>query len=257
MEKVLEHYRAEAARHGASPNCTMEDQIVRKAETDITGAFLAIDNRVAALDVTDVGCGNGYTLSHLAERFPRHRYFGFDFSPDMVGLAAARQGLTVARGDVRDSTFAGGRLFDVALCQRVLINVLDRDEQRRARDNILATLKPGGRALFIEAFEGPLASLNNARAEFGLDPIPPAHHNLYLPDDFFACCEPYHGDGWPPYEPNHLSTHFYVSRVLHPTLLGARPWARNSAFVSFMSRALPPAIGDYSPLKFLAFARPR
>jgi SAM-dependent methyltransferase len=164
--------------------------------------------------------------------------------------------VSVAPGDIRDAGFAQGRTFDIVLCQRVIINLLDANDQKAALRNIVAAVKPGGAVLFIEAFESGLHKLNIARAEFELPAIPTADHNLYLADDFFSIPEltPYESEGWRIPE-NALSTHYYVSRVLHPAILGARPFIRNSEFAKFLSAALPMGIGDYSQLRICAFRK--
>jgi hypothetical protein len=111
--------------------------------------------------------------------------------------------------------------------------------------------------LFIEAFQSGLDCLNEARAEFDLSPIPPANHNLYLSDEFFSRrvdLQPF-SDERGQVAPNFLSTHYFVSRVFHPVILGNRQMKRNSHWVNFFSRALAPTIGDYSPVRAYAFER--
>jgi hypothetical protein len=77
-----------------------------------------------------------------------------------------------------------------------------------------------------------------------------------LPDDFFQ-----RKDLTPLQLPNfhhpvnELSTHYFVSRVLHDLALSGRPFVRNSNFVRFMSAALPMGIGDYSPLRIYALQK--
>ena len=121
--------------------------------------------------------------------------------------------------------------------------------------NLINVVHPGGTLLFIEAFSSALAKLNEARAEFELSPIPPAHHNLYLDDDFFEIDElkPLGNNQLQPV--NFLSTHYFVTRVLHPLHLGDRPLKRNSEFVRFFSQALKENVGDYSPLKLHMFEK--
>ncbi len=138
----------------------------------------------------------------------------------------------------------------------MLINPLDGRDQARALAHLLRLVKDGGALLFIEAFQSGLDQLNEARGEFDLPAIPPAHHNLYLPDDFFErdALIPYRSEGWT-VPANALSTHYYVSRVLYPLLLGERPLKRNAHFVKVLSRALPPDIGNYSQLRILAFRK--
>jgi hypothetical protein len=133
---------------------------------------------------------------------------------------------------------------------------LNLEDQRLSLLNAINAVEPGGHLLFIEAFQSGLDRLNAARQEFDLAPIPIAHHNLYLPDDFFdtPALTPYNSRNWL-VSPNELSTHYFVTRVLHEVLSAGRPFKRNSEFVNFFSNALPPAVGDYSQIRILAFSR--
>jgi hypothetical protein len=111
--------------------------------------------------------------------------------------------------------------------------------------------------VFIEAFSRQLDTLNEARAEFELPPIPPADHNLYLPDDFFAVSTLRRLEAPEVPPANFLSTHYYVTRVLHPGLIPDTAVKRNSEFVRFFSGALRQNVGDYSPLRLNAFEKIR
>lgn len=248
---VRKHYDQVAAETGDSPSSTMADDIVRHTETQAILDFLR--DTKAGGHLLDAGCGNGFTLSAINQRFPAYSFTGCEPNAALRKIAQARDIGPIEDWDIR-SPLPGK--FDVIICQRVLINLLNRQDQERARDNLIRSLKPHGFMLFIECFQSGLDRLNQAREEFDLLPLPPAEHNLYLPDDFFAGLIPYESPYWL-YGPNHLSTHYYVSRVLHPSLSMNRPFKRNSAFVHFMSKALPPSVGDFAPLKIMGFINVR
>ena len=64
----------------------------------------------SGIDVLDVGCGSGAALLHLAQRFPKSRFTGYDFSPEAIGAArdqAAVRELTNVSFEVRDVTELG------------------------------------------------------------------------------------------------------------------------------------------------------
>jgi len=266
---IREHYSGVAKQSGLSSTSTMADETVRAMETEAIQGFVEASlARVRAADparratIMDVGCGNGYTLSRLAERFPDQDLAGVEQSDDLRALAQSRfeqlPGVRLMAGDIRDPNFAGGVQADVVLCQRVIINLLSLEDQKLALSNILGAARPGGALLFIECFTSALDRLNEARFEFGLEPVPPAHHNLYLPDDFFQDprLRPLRAQGLA--EPNFLSTHYYVTRVLHPVFSPKdKPFKRNSEFVRFFTGALRQNVGDYSPLKLLQFEAAR
>jgi len=267
---IKEHYESVAKKEGLSWSSTMADEITRKTETyairsfidAVVGLYREKPGTGDGLNIADIGCGNGYTLGVLAESYPQIRFVGVEMSDDLRELAAKRfdegsyQNVELFAGDIRNNNFSGGRTFDGIICQRVLINLLAREDQKMALKNILSVVKNGGYLLFLEAFQSSLSRLNKARKEFNLDEIPSAYHNLYLTDDFFdiEALKPFESAQWD-IPPNVLSTHYYVSRVLFPLLLGERPFKRNSEFVKFFSQALPPAIGDYSQLRIIPFTK--
>lgn len=259
-DTISQHYEKVAADAGLSSSSTMADRIIRAQETEAIESFVGLTVGDGAARVADVGCGNGYTLGELNARYPGHHYVGIEYTEGLRKLAQERfnraDNVDVYEGDLRDPKFAAGATFDVLICQRVLINLLEPSDQRQALQNVIASVRPGGYLLFIEAFTTPLAELNEAREELELDPIEPAHHNLYLEDDFFEVdeLEPFEHESWS-FAPNHLSTHYFISRAFEPGLTRGRPFKRNSKVMTFFSSALPQAVGNFAPLQIHAFRR--
>ena len=101
----------------------------------------------------------------------------------------------------------------------------------------------------------PLLYLNllNSTNEELLQPT--EDHNLYLNDDFFDIPDlhPEHSEEGV----NFLSTHYFVTRVLHDVALASTnsPFVRNSLFVKFFDSALPTGIGEFSPLRCNVFRK--
>ncbi len=253
QERIEAYYREQAARDGLDAACTMPDEIVRAKEL---GAIRAHLDRVlagaSAPRILEIGCGNGLLLAELRGRYPGARLQGVDYVPEMVALARSRQlpGVEIGRGDVTGLGFADGS-FDVVVSERVIINLLDREHQARAFAEVARVLAPGGHFLCIEAFAEPLRRLNEARAELALPEIPMPPVNRWFEDsDFeafiagrFETVEP---PGLPP--PTFLSTHYFVTRVLHELVMPAGGKVRNTHFGAFFSAALP-LVGDYGPVK--------
>ena len=258
-DKIInEHYNRVAAESGASPASTMADEITRRMETDIITGFVAdVIRSTKARRLIDIGCGNGYTLSVLAERFPGLNLVGMEPNAALREIAAARlPDVSILDGDIRTPRFHDTEPFDILISQRLIVNLLDLAHQKAALDNILSAVRVDGALLFIEAFASGVDNLNEAREEFDLSPLSAAHHNLNLPDDFFdhPGLGPYKSEGWF-ISKNHFSTHYFVTRVLHAMMTKGKPFMRNSEFVRFFSTALPPGIGNYSPLHVHAFVR--
>lgn len=267
---IAEHYRKVAEEEGLSENSTMADNITRTTETVAITKFVeaclkrrADNGDTAPVKIMDVGCGNGYTLEVLSKEFPGHEFVGVEKTDELRELAVSRfeteSSVHVIPGDLRDEDFAKGHKADILICQRVLINLLDPNDQNSALGNVINTVdSEQGSLLFVECFESSLTRLNTARQEFDLDKISPAYHNLYLADDFFDV-ESVKAHELKPYgfdiSENFLSTHFYITRVLHPMMTVGKAVKRNSEFVNFFSSALKPESGDYAPLKLVVLDR--
>lgn len=272
-DKVIsKHYASIAKKKGLSSSCSMDDEITRDLETEaikkFVGFYLCRDiknkSRKRPLSIMDVGCGNGYTLSVLSKKYPNEKYFGIEKSNELRELAKKRfkksRNVKIYKGDIREKNFNKGIHADILICQRVLINILEREDQIASLDNIINAAvnehnEGHNKLLFIESFNSPLKKLNKARAEFNLSPISEAIHNLYLDDDIFVKNKRLKllqkNDHMPP--SNFLSTHYYVTRVLHPLVTSKNQFIRNSEFVKFFSKALLQNSGDYSPLKIFCF----
>jgi len=138
----------------------------------------------------------------------------------------------------------------------VLINLMYREDQLMAARRIAATLQCGGLFIMVECFTEPQENLNAARAELLLPPIPPAHHNFYLDEEFCAKLTELglvEVEGHLP--SNFLSTHYFNARVLHELLRPEGGAIRNTHFVKFFDAVAPPAVGNYSSILFRVFEK--
>lgn len=261
-KKVMQHYTEVAKEEVDSPLSTMKSEYIRKKETD---AIICAINKYKEknkkkLTIVDIGCGNGYTIFTLSNLFPNEKYVGIEKNDDLRDIAKNREysaDVNILQGDVRfiDESLLG--TADIVISQRMIINLLDEADQISALENIGKIVKKAGMIILIECMQEALNTLNNARKEFDLQEIKPSFHNLYLREcmlnklgsDIYRI-----DDGVP--ASNFLSTHYYVSRVLHDVALNGKPFTRNSNFVAFFDELLGERnIGDYSPIKFYAFEK--
>ena len=256
---IQAHYKAQAELSGLGKQSTMHDDFIRDSEVRfIVGEVRRILARCGAGgSVLDLGCGNGYLLSVLEAEFPGVRFHGLEYTPELFALAQSRglQRTTLRQGDCREENFPASS-FDVVVTERVLINLLDRGHQLGAAKRIAETLRPGGAYVMVECFDEPQANLNAARAELCLPPIPPAHHNLYLDEEFCRAMAAFglvEKEGQLPR--NQLSTHYFNARVLHELLLPKGGQIRNTHFVKFFDEALPPDVGNYAAVLFRLFEK--
>ena len=258
---ILSHYDNVANKEKDEATSTMANLFVRNAETtfiiNMISEFMSQQKKNEVSKVLDVGCGNGYTIGKLRNIFPELDFSGLEFNDSLREIAKetlSTSSIKVVEGDIRNKKTLEKFEVDILICQRVIINLLNVDDQKNALNNLLNIVNKGGLLIFIECFESGLDSLNKARQEFKLEAMSPAHHNLYLSDDFFDVSDLKEFDFS---QKEFLSNHYFVSRALHQSFLEAsqQDFIRNSEFVTFFSQALPNSVGTYSPIKFLAFTK--
>lgn len=259
---VMEHYDQVAHEDGDSALSTMKDKYVREQETRAIKSAIAVyssESNKKSVSIIDVGCGNGYTLSEIRNNSNEVILEGLEKNDSLREIAKKRlEGIaTVRGGDILNPMAETIGKKDVVISQRVIINLLDKDDQRKAIRNICELVSVGGIFIMMECFEEALRNLNEARTEFGFANIKPSFHNMYLTEDML----PNEKDGFVRYksdgiaEENFLSSHYYVGRVLHDIVLQGRPFERNSHFLNFMTKCIPEGVGDYSPIRFYVFKR--
>lgn len=139
----------------------------------------------AGSSVLDVGCGNGETLIKLACENDC-RGVGVDFSEKMIEAAKTSSKNT---GCADRLSFQVGAMpglpadlgeFDYVISERSLINLDSEATQRRAFEEIMTHVKPGGYYLMIESSVQGLQRTNELRAILELDPIDPPWHNVFI-----------------------------------------------------------------------------
>jgi ubiquinone/menaquinone biosynthesis C-methylase UbiE len=102
--------------------------------------------------VVDVGCGSGYSLPKLAQRFAPRELVGVDIDPQM--LAAAGEEAQRARVAVRLVEASSSRMplpdgyADLLFCHQTFHHLVEQEE---ALAEFMRVLKPGGVLLFAES----------------------------------------------------------------------------------------------------------
>jgi ubiquinone/menaquinone biosynthesis C-methylase UbiE len=134
-------------------------------------------------EIIDIGCGDGYSTFEYASRVKS--CVGIEPSDYLRKRAEekfAQLSLANTRfetGDIMDLSRAGER-FDLAVTQRVLINLTSWDLQKQAIENVRKVLRPGGIYVMVEnTYEGHDA-MNDLRQVVGLPPLSKHWHNLYF-----------------------------------------------------------------------------
>jgi len=260
-DKIIEsHYNDVAEKYGDSSSSTMLDDQIRLKETNSIKKIIKeiLNKNSNKMHIADIGCGNGFMLDELVKLFSDNVFLGVEYNQKLMEIASNRfnntDNVNIVKGDIRSENFLGEFSPDILICQRVLINLLSEDDQKKALNNIIKSVKSGTVLIFIEAFLKELNNLNIVRNEFALDPINMSHHNLYLKEDFFANEQISLINEFSDLVPiNFLSTHYFISRAFYPGIIGNGNFKRNSEVAKFFSKSLESNIGNYSPLKFYCY----
>ena len=155
------------------------DKNLRKLETEFVMAQLSSQD-----DIADFGCGDGESTVHYASKV--RSCLALEHSKNLRDKALKRfedaglKNITLVDGDALNLELFSGK-FNVAVTQRVVINFMTWEEQKKVINNIWNSLRPGGRYVMIEnTFEG-FEAVNSVRRSVGL-PNLPLHdwHNYFL-----------------------------------------------------------------------------
>jgi len=252
--KIENHYDEQAELYQNSPKSTMPDLFVRNLEIKKIQDYIKNFNIKKNTRIVDIGCGNGYTITKLSKKFSCD-FIGIDSNQKMIDLALKRKQKKVKF--MKDSILKSNlksNSFDIVYTQRCLINLENKQNQKKSINEIHRILKKGGIFIMIEAFEDGLKELNSARKVLGLKKIPPSWHNYYFNKFFLK--KIFEGKFIDQvsksktkfnYE-SFLSSYYFGSRVIYPSLIdGKNKIIYNNNFAKFFS--LMPNYGNYSQIQ--------
>lgn len=148
QDELIEHFREGGGTHYHEYH-GFHDIMAEDSDQTIVAA---IDDKVvplvpglrqkleAGIDVLDVGCGKGHAMIAFAERFPKSRFRGYDFSADAIEKGRkviADKGLTNVQLDVVDMSDFGeiGR-YD-------LITTFDAVHDQKHPQNLIRSIHGG------------------------------------------------------------------------------------------------------------------
>ena len=167
--------------------------------------------------ILDVGCGNGYST----RLFAKHSGYvlGIDYSSSMIDRASKELGgIANLKFQVQDvlKLDLPENDFDVAICQRCLINLTSWEAQQQAIANIARVIKPGGLFFFQEGTRQGREGLNRIRKEIGLSVMPPVSYNLDFDEDKLW---PFVKKTFEIVKVRRTGVYDLISRVVHPLLV--------------------------------------
>ena len=96
-KEILAHYKKVAEKQVNDESCTMDDQITRNLETIFITNTISKEIRKQGKDktlkISDFGCGNGFTLTKIAESFPNQEYSGYEYTDELKDIANAKKNI--------------------------------------------------------------------------------------------------------------------------------------------------------------------
>jgi SAM-dependent methyltransferase len=199
-EQIKAYWEERAEQYLADPASTTNDVYLRELEILTITRILRSLLGSGPAKVLDVGCGDGFATLNVARGLPEFPFTGIDYSAKMIrlaeerlaGLPSLKQRLHFEVGDVLDLKRACGEtVFDAVVSDRCLINLVSKEDQRHAIQEIARRMPGGGYYLAVENFMEGQGAMNHARAAVGLPEIPVRWHNLYFSEaEFIDFAEP-------------------------------------------------------------------
>lgn len=129
---------------------TWRVHVLERAMADL--ARLIPERRASYDVVVDVGCGSGYSLPKLAQRFAPRELIGVDIDPQMLEAAraeAAHAGVAARLVEASNTRMPlADASVDLLFCHQTFHHIV---EQEQALAEFLRVLKPGGLLLFAES----------------------------------------------------------------------------------------------------------
>jgi ubiquinone/menaquinone biosynthesis C-methylase UbiE len=227
------------SRAGLGKWAGTQDVIAKEIEVDAISKYLS-----DGMDVLEAGCGNGVSAIEYAKNF-KINIKATDFAEQMISEAKNLACDQVFKGKLEFETLdilninKIPQLFDVIYTERVIINLIEWDVQKKAILNLFKMLKRGGAYIMCEnSYEGH-AEINRMRQLVGLPEYSSPWHNRYLRDseldtligrDIKLESIDYYS-----------STYYFLSRIIHAAIAkneGKEP--DYDSFVNNLAKKLPP-----------------
>jgi ubiquinone/menaquinone biosynthesis C-methylase UbiE len=212
--EIDRYWDDKAVKLRTDPSATMKDVILRSLEIEAIYERMRPDD-----DLLDVGTGNAYGALQWARRC--NRVVATDFSARMIESAEeaiASSGLTnirAERADVLDLSQYANQ-FSAVSCVRCLINLTTEQDQIQGLQQLLSTVRVGGRLFLIEGFTETFQQMNLSRETAGLTSIPLNWHNRLLSQNVLENALP---KNFAIAETVDFGEYYFLSRIVHPLLV--------------------------------------
>lgn len=248
---IKSYWNNRAKEEGATLQSTTNDYYLREIEINTLSHYISelINESQKELLVGDIGCGDGYVTSSLASNFTEAKFFGYDYSSEMVKNANTRKSLNCIF-DIADIIHDKlDQKFDVLYTTRCLINLPDVELQKKALMTIHESLGENGFYFMIENFIDGHANFNEVRENFGLEPIPVRNHNLFFSHNWL---DDYIKDKFDIIKIENISSMYYlVSRIIYSKICQENGVLPDYFDIHHSLASKLPFNGNFGPVKLL------
>lgn len=196
LNSIRRHWQESANQHGTKLSATTKTPTAKAMELDaLTRSLSRVQVELGdELSILEVGCGNGRNCLSLLEKFPKARFLGIDFIPEMVEsadlakkeLGISDERLQFAVGDVMHLSIPLNS-FDIVFTDRCLINLNSDELQAEAIVSLATLLRPGGHMVLVENCKLTYDNQNDARELLGLSRRVPAEFNHFINESNLHC----------------------------------------------------------------------
>jgi SAM-dependent methyltransferase len=194
LQDIQQHWQNWARSYGKDLRATTKGRTAKMIEIASIGGVVerARADFKRPLRILEVGCGNGFNCSWVAQTFGDCHVTGIDYIPEMIEAAKLRQaedGIPADRllyqvGNALELDDLGGS-FDVIFTDRCLINLNSWDLQQQAYRRMAQLLGPRGYLATIENSAEARARQNQLRAAVDLPDRPIDSFNTFIADGQF------------------------------------------------------------------------
>ena len=139
------------------------------------------------LNILELGCGNGANLKSLKSIFPRFKFYGIDYSEEMIKYAKKNNNnINFFLADItKTDIYSQLPKFDAIFTNRCLINLKSENKVKLAITKSKNFLKKGGHFIFLENFIKGHKNQNKLRKVLNLKFRKIAKFNKFLNENSF------------------------------------------------------------------------
>lgn len=236
FENVKRFWDETAKNNKDNPCATIRDHQFRLLEIGEIAKFIVGLNKVL-----DIGCGNGFSTLKYSKHV--NHIVGMDYSEEFIKWANNKNSQKNVKFKVGDITNipADDKEFDAVICERVLINLQNKNMQVKAINEMYRVLKDDGVLICVEVTEQGHENVNRIRNMFGLGDLERYWHNLYLDEkDFMRYAGNYFD-----ISTKRFGMYHFISKVIHPLLVAPKDPSFN-AKINEIARVVSEKIPDFS-----------